>query len=164
MKITRNQLRRLILKEFKISPDYTDYFTGFNIDTIVNPEEQEFNQKEVWGVRLQEMGGANLFNIYLILYSENQMIEFVNLYRQRPGLVNYLNYLSNEGNMSDEQLKNAFIACKGVHDPKIKAKICDEDTDSILIHDHSIADMEAIDVSHGLFYNPVGTDTTFNCR
>jgi len=68
MKITRSQLKRLVLKEFKINPDYADHFTGFNVDTILNPEEEAFNQKEVWGVRFTEFI-KETHDIYMVFNS-----------------------------------------------------------------------------------------------
>jgi len=159
MKITRSQLKRLVLKEFKINPDYADHFTGFNVDTILNPEEEAFNQKEVWGVRFTEFI-KETHDIYMVFNSENEMIEFVNIYMNQPGLTNYLDHIL--GNTTNSS--RSFFACRGVNDPLIKDKLCDSDTDSILIHDHSQTSGEALTTTHELYYNPISTPVTLSCR
>ena len=167
MKITRSKLKHLILKEFKINPEYENNFSGFDVDTTFNPEAEEFNQKEVWAVRVIEIlfAGATkqTHDTYMIFYSEAQMVKFVNIYMNQPGLTKYLEYLLYKSNITNPL--STFIACQGINDPKIKAELCDEDTDSILIHDHAVSEGLVLTPHHILFYDPDYThDVTLNCR
>jgi len=160
MKKTRRQLRHLILKEFK------DYFTGFDVDTILNPEEQVLNQKKVWGVRFTQFE-VKTHDFYMIFYSEAAMDEFVKVFKESPGLENYLSYLQIKHN-TDKPPRD-FFTCKGVNDPKIIKNLCDSNTDSILIYDHSQIPDEQIPASvltstHSLYYNPTSTPIIIKCR
>ena len=161
MKVTRRKLRNIILKEFKISPEYEDNFTGFDVDTILNPEEEEFNQKKVWCVRFTEFA-VKTHDIHMIFYSEAEMDEFVKVFKISPGANNYLNYLQIKHN-TDTPPRN-FFTCKGVSDPIIIRNLCDPNTDSILVHDHSQTSGEVLTTTHTLYYNPVSTPVTLNCR